>query len=438
MKVPFSGVPMLTRRIWCLCILFVSACGPAPVNYAELRPHAFDWPQWRGPDRTAKSPEKGLLARWPKSGPPLVWKAKRLGGGYSTPSVASGRVFGMSFRGNDEVVWALEEASGQELWHTRIAEAKRNIGYGEGPRCTPTIDGDFLYALGVNGDLVCLDIEQGKEHWRKNLPSDFHGSMMSGWGYSESPLVDGDRLIVTPGGREATLVALDKKTGETIWKAQVPDGGGAGYASAIKAQLNGGPQYVQFLGRGVVGVAATDGKFLWRYKKPANLTANCATPIAQNDCVFAASDYGTGGGLFCLGRQDDKTAQKEIYFTKHMQNHHGGMVLVDGYLYGADQVLLTCLEFKTGKVMWAERSAGKGSIAYADGHLYYRQEGGPIILAESNPKEYVECGRFQHPDRSGQSAWPHPVIANGKLFIRDQDVLLCYNVKRPEPAGERP
>jgi outer membrane protein assembly factor BamB len=427
---------MLTRQLLSLCIFSLASCSP-PVNYAELRPHPYDWPQWQGPERTAKSRETALLTEWPAGGPPLVWKAKRLGGGYSTPSIASGRVFGMSFRGEDEVVWTLEEASGQVLWHVRIAKANHQIGYGEGPRCTPTIDGDLVYALGVSGDLVCLEINRGQERWRKNLVTNFHGQMMSSWGYSESPLVDGDKVIVTPGGKDATLVALDKKTGRTIWTGRVPEGDGAAYSSAIKAKLDGQNQYVQFLGKGVVGLSAAEGNFLWRWNHPANFTANCSTPIAQDDCVFAASGYGTGGGLLRLGHEDNdmneekEITREELYFTKHMKNQHGGMVLVDGYIYGSDEGLLTCLEFKTGKVKWADRQPGKGSIAYADGHLYYRNEGGPIILARADPNEYVERGRFDQPNRSDQNAWPHPVIANGKLYIRDQDLLLCYNVKKP-------
>jgi outer membrane protein assembly factor BamB len=411
---------MLQRCLACLAL-----CGfPA----AAL---ALDWPQWQGPYRAAVSLEKGLLPAWPKAGPPLAWTARGLGGGYSTPSVAGGKVFGMSFRKDDEVVWALDEATGKELWSATIAPANRRIGYGEGPRCTPTVDGDRLYALGVSGDLVCLEAETGKEHWRHNLPRDFGGKMMSGWGYSESPLVDGEHVIVTPGGAKATLMALDKKTGEPVWQASVKGGDGAGYASAVVADVDGQRQYVQFLGRGVVGVAAADGKFLWRYDHPANGTANISTPIYHDGHVFAASGYSTGGGLARLTRHGDTTTAEEIYFTKNMQNHHGGMVLMDGYLYGANGSILTCLEFETGKVMWESRRPGKGSIAYADGMLYYRSEEGPLSLIEANPRKFVERGRFDQPQRSSTRAWPHPVIANGKLYLRDQDVLLCYDVKAP-------
>lgn len=406
--------------------LFIAAFTQA--DTPAHKPKQFDWPQWRGEDRTAVSRETGLLKSWPRGGPPLVWKATDLGGGYSTPSVAAGRIFGMSYRGEDEVVWALDEATGKQLWCTRIAAARR-VDRGEGSRATPTIDSDRLYTLGVAGDLVCMEAATGKKVWHKNLVKDF-GGRVPRWGFSESPLVDGDRLVATPGSKDATLVVLDKMTGKTLFKSSVPGGGPAHYSSVIIADVDGQKQYVQFLRGGVVGVAAKDGKFLWRYDNPANGTANCSTPIFHDSHVFAASAYGTGGGLAKLIKDDGKTRAEEVYFTKKMQNHHGGMVLVDGYLYGSNGSVLTCLDFKTGKVMWEDRRPGKGSIAAADGRLYYRAERGPILLVEASPSGYIEHGRFDQPNRSGKSAWPHPVIANGKLYIRDQGVVLCFDIKQ--------
>jgi outer membrane protein assembly factor BamB len=393
----------------------------------EAKP--FDWPQWQGPSRTAISHETGLLKTWPKDGPPLAWKATGLGDGYSTPSVAGGRVFTMGNREGTEYVLALDEKGGKEVWATATGPVRANGGGYAGPRCTPTVDGDLLYALGLNGDLVCLESATGELRWKKDLRKDFDGRP-GGWGYSESPLVDGDRLIVTPGGKAATLVALDKKTGDTVWKAQVPQGDGAAYSSVIAADLDGQRQYIQFLSRGVVGVAAADGKFLWRYDRPHNGTANCSTPLYQDGCVFAASGYGTGGGLARLEKAGDKVTAVEVFFTKKMQNHHGGMVLQDGHIYGSNEGQLTCLDFKTGTVKWEDRKPGKGSIAVADGQIYYRNEGGPVVLADMTPAGYTERGRFTPPDRSGKPSWPHPVIANGKLYLRDQDVLLCYDVKQ--------
>ncbi|HEV3256259.1 MAG TPA: PQQ-binding-like beta-propeller repeat protein [Gemmataceae bacterium] len=401
------------------------------VSAACAAAQAGDWPQWRGPHRDGLSPETGLLKRWPKEGPPLVWKATKLGEGYSSVSVAGGRIFTMGERkaangsSKEQYVTALDERTGKELWTARVGAP-----WGDGgPRSTPTVDGDLLYALGPHGDLVCLATATGKARWRKNLSRDFAGQK-GGWGHCESPLVDGTRLVCTPGGKDATLVALNKKTGATIWKAHVPEGDAAAYSSVIVANVRGQREYIQFLGHGLVGVAAKDGTFLWRYDKPANGTANCSTPVYHDAGVFAASAYGTGGGLAKLSRDGDTVQAREAYFTKHMQNHHGGMVLVDGYLYGSDEGQLCCLEFKTGKVMWENHHAGKGSIVCADGRLYYRNEGGPLVLVEANPHKYVEHGRFNQPSRSGAQAWPHPAIANGKLYIRDSDILLCFDVKQ--------
>lgn len=415
----------MLRRVFC-CSAPLAALVFAATSFTAAPAPNFDWPQWQGQDRTAVSRETGLLQDWPKNGPTQLWKADNLGGAYCTPSVAAGRVFGMGFRKDDEVVWALDEKTGQEVWSVRIAKANRRPGYGEGPRCTPTVDGDVLYVLGMDADLVCLKTKNGAEIWRKNLRTDFGGNV-GGWGYSESPLIDGDKLLCTPGGKKATIVALNKKDGDLIWKGIVPEGDQAHYSSIIAADVDGKRQYIQFLKGGVVGLSG-DGAYLWRYNNPANGTANCSTPLYHDGFVFAASAYGKGGGLVKLASSGDAVKADEVYFVKNMQNHHGGMVLVDGYLYGEGGGQLTCLEFKTGKIKWAERKAGKGSIAYADGRLYYRNEGGPVILVEANPEKYVEHGRFS-PPRTDKAAWPHPVVANGKLFIRDQQYLYCYDVK---------
>jgi outer membrane protein assembly factor BamB len=416
----------------CLVLLLL---GATAAESAET----FDWPQWQGPDRNAISKERGLLQEWPKEGPPLAWEIKGLGGGYSAPSIAAGRIFAMSNRGDEEVAWALSETDGKSLWVTRLGpaiEQQRPQGK-EGPACTPTVDGERLYVLGLAGDLACLAVADGKIIWKRS----FHefGGRVPTWSYRESPLVDGDKLICTPGGPDATLVALDKLTGKTIWKSQVPGSPGAAYASAIAIDFAGQRQYVQLTQRTLVGVAASDGKFLWRYDKAAAGNGiNCSTPLYHDGLVFAASAYGAGGGLVKLSKDASGAVKAtEVYFTSQMQNHHGGMILLDGSLYGAnggnEGGFLACLDFQTGKVLWDERDSGrrapKGSILLADGRLYYRIENGAMLLIEPNPKQYIERGRFQQPDRNRALAWPHPVIANGKLYLRDQDVLLCYDVK---------
>jgi outer membrane protein assembly factor BamB len=403
---------------------------------------ADDWAQWQGPDRNSTSRERGLLKEWPKDGPPLAWKVKGVGGGDSAPSIAAGRIFGMSNRGADEVVWALSENDGKEVWVARLGPAfnQKDWPQGrEGPACTPTVDGELLYVEGMAGNLVCLQAKDGGIIWQRSLQKDFGGSMPT-WSFRESPLVDGTKVICTPGGEDATLAALDKSSGSTIWKSQVPGNPRAAYASAIAIDFGGQRQYVQLTGRALVGVSASDGKFLWRYNRAANGPGiNCTTPIYQDGLVFGSSAYGAGGGLVKLIKDaNGGMSAEEVYFSKKMQNHHGGVVVVDGALYGAnggnEGGALVCLDFKTGNVLWDERDdpdhrAPKGSVVLADGRLYYRTEKGTLLLIEPNRKEYVERGRFQQPDRSPQPAWSHPVIANGKLYVRDQDTLYCYDVK---------
>ncbi|MBC7805677.1 MAG: PQQ-like beta-propeller repeat protein [Akkermansiaceae bacterium] len=405
-----------------LGLLSVSLCAVAVAD---------DWTQWRGPGRTGVSREVGMLKTWPEGGPKLLWSAKDLGEGHSAPSVAKGRIFGMGVRGEKETVWALDEKTGKEVWSTPIAGTitleGRQGGYGS--RATPTVDGTYVYSLGVGGELVCLESATGKLVWKKNLVSDFGGAVPR-WGYSESPLVDGENVIATPGGSTATMVALNKKTGAVAWKSADPQGSTVAYSSAIAADVSGQRQYIQFLTGGVVGLRATDGKQAWHFAAPASRGGiNCSTPIFDKGYVFAAAAYGHGGGLAQLTTDAGLMAVKEVYFTKQMQNHHGGMVLVGDYLYGFDNSTLTCLEFKTGKVMWAERSVGKGSVMAADGLLYCRSERGPVALVEANPKEYVEKARFEQPERSNEPSWAYPVISDGKLYLRDQGVLLCYAVK---------
>jgi outer membrane protein assembly factor BamB len=423
MKIPLDTLP-------CVVLLAALLLPGDPGLWAG----SFDSPQWRGAHRDATSAETGLLKDWPKDGPPLAWKATGLGAGYSEVSVAGGRIYTMSERPNPDkpkkpvetFVLALDEADGKELWATPTGPR-----YGDGgPRSTPTVDGDRVYALDPHGDLLCLEAATGKVVWSKNLPKDFGGEV-GGWHYSESVLIDGDRLICTPGGKTATLVALDKKSGDTVWKCEVPKGGDrAEYSSVVVADVGGQKQYIQFLHGGVVGVKASDGTFLWRYDHPANGTANCSTPVYHDGRVFAASAYGQGGGQARVPGDAARSKAEEVYFVKEMQNHHGGMVLVDGYLYGEGGGQLYCVDFKTGEIMWHERQPGKGSIAYADGRLYYRSEGGPVTLVEANPKKYVERGRFETPKGGSGPAWAHPVLANGKLYLRHADVLFCYDVKQ--------
>jgi outer membrane protein assembly factor BamB len=400
---------------------------------------AADWPQWQGPDRNAISGERGLLQEWTPEGPPLAWKEDGLGGGDSTPSIADGRIFGMAHRDDDEVVWALSETDGSPLWVARLGPVSKEgrSPSQEGPGATPTVDGELLYVMGLAGNVACLKVEDGTIVWQRSLRDDF-GASLPPWSFRESPLVDGDKVVVTPGAEGATLVALDKRTGETLWQSEVPGNPEAAYSSAIAFDFDGQRQYVQFTATGVVAVAAADGAFLWRYDAPANSHGiNISTPLHDRGRVFAASAYGNGGGLVTLSRDADGGVKaEEAYFTKDMKNHHGGMILFDGTLYGANGGnaggFLVALDFATGETRWNQRRDGrhapKGAVAFADGRLYYRTEDGPVLLIEPSAQAYLERGRFEQPDRSDKPAWAHPVIANGRLYLRDQGVLLAYDI----------
>jgi outer membrane protein assembly factor BamB len=342
-----------------------------------------------------------------------------------------GRMYGMGYRGEDEVVWCLDAQTGALKWMTPpLAAANRQVGYPEGSRCTPTFDDGRLYLVGVSGEIACLEAETGKELWRRHLVREF-GGQVPHWGYTESPLVDGDRVIVTPGGGRATMVALNKRSGETLWTGVVPQGDPACYSSVIVEEIDGIRQYIQFLAGGIVSVAANDGRFLWRTNRPANGIV-ISTPVYHDHHVFASTAYNRGGGLYQLATENGVVTPTEVYFSQEMQNHHGGIILLGDHIYYAEghgRGVLVCREFKTGKLVWQERNPHKGSLVLADGHFYYRSERGTMLLIEASPRACVVKGEFEQPDRSGKYAWAHPVVVNGRLYLRDQDLMLCYALK---------
>jgi outer membrane protein assembly factor BamB len=380
-----------------------------------------NWPQWRGPNRDGISKETGLLKQWPAEGPPLVWKATGAGRGYSSFSIADGKLYTMGIRGNREFVIAFDVATGKEAWATAHGSVFHN-DRGDGPRGTPTIDGDRIYALGGNGDLSALDARTGKIVWTKNVLKEFGGSNIQ-WGISESPLILGNKLLVNAGGPGASIVALNKSDGAVIWKSQSDE---AGYSSAIPLEVNGATQVVFFTAERAVGLDANTGRLLWDYARPANRTANVATPIVRANRVFISSDYGTGGGVVEI--KPDNKAQ-EVWFTKDMRNHHSSSVLVGDYLYGFSSSILTAIKFDTGEIAWRDRSVGKGSLVYADGNLYCFSENGVVGLVEATPTGYKEKGRFRI-QQDSLPTWTHPVVAGGRLYLRDQDTIYAYDVRQ--------
>ena len=397
-----------------------------------------DWPQFRGPELDGKSTETGIIKSWEQKAPELAWMGEGLGNGYGGVSVAAGRIYTTGdFKGGQGVV-ALNAKDGKVLWTTVLTEGVPKHGY-EGSRCTPTVIGDHLWVTTSNGMVACLSTD-GKLVWKKSFDKEWGGKMMSMWGFAESGLVDGNSAICTPGGPDAMMVALNKDSGKELWKCHVPEFGsngkpGAAYSTAVISMGAGVKQYVQMTGHGVIGVRAADGKFLWGYDHSANGTANISSPVVSGDYVFSSSAYGAGSGLVKLEKDGDGVKASEVYYlgADVLQNHHGGMVLVDGNLYcghkqnGGD---LVCIDLKTGKFLWGPiKGLGKGSasVTYVDGHLIFRYQDGLVALVEATPKEFHLLGSFK-PEFQEKESWSYPVVSGGRLYLREQDKIMCYQL----------
>ncbi len=403
-----------------------------------------DWKSWRGPDREGKSLSTGLLTDWDSTKPKLVWNSKGVGSGYSSVSLSATTIFTTgNFDGGQGVV-AVKRSNGKPEWKRLLTSDKAGLKHGyPGARSTPTLDGDLLYVVMSDGTIACLKQSDGSLVWQRSSKKDFAGKSMSNWGFAESPLIDGDWLICTPGGESAGLVALDKKSGKTIWQSASPKGengkDGTGYSSVVISNGGGVKQYITLMGRGVVGVRAKDGELLWNYNHVANKTANISTVVVDGDYVFSSTGYGTGSGLITLSRSGEGVSAKEIYFLKGnvLQNHHGGFVLLDGYLYLGhkhNSGFPTCVEMKSGKIMWggkSNRGPGEGSaaVAYADGNLIFRYQNGVIALIAASPKAYKLKGTFTPVYVKGPS-WSHPVVVDGLMYLREQDQLMCYDLRK--------
>ena len=400
---------------------------------------AGDWPQWRGPGRDGKSAETGLIKNWDKTPPKHLWTIEGMGKGFASVSISKGSLYTTGNVKDGQAIIKVNLADHTVAWTKVVTEGKPRHDY-DGSRCTPTVDGDFLYAVTSDGRITCLKAADGEIVWTHAF-KEWGGRMHSGWGFSESPLVDGDLVLCTPGGNDAMIVALNKKTGAEVWKSAVPKvgdkgGDGAGYSSIVIGNGGGVKQYVSLVGRGVIGVRASDGKYLWGYNRVANGTANIPTPVTDGDYVFASSGYGTGSCLLKLSRDGDGVKAEEVYFleARTFENHHGGFILSNGYIYSGtknNNGFPICVEMKTGEVKWGGeiRGAGNGSAAVtmADSQIIFRYEDGKLALVNATPSGYELHGTFTPEFQQGKS-WAHPVVSNGLLYLREQNKLMCYDL----------
>lgn len=388
-----------------------------------------DWPQWRGPDRTDVSKETGLLKTWPAAGPKRVWLFENAGQGYSGPAIADGKYFTLGTRGGSEILLVLDAATGKELWTAKLGGILDN-GWGDGPRGTPTVDGDRVYALSGPGNLVCVSVANGKILWQTTMKS--LGGKIPNWGYTESVLVDGPHVLCTPGGSQGAIAALDKLTGKLVWQSkEFTDA--AHYSSIVPARINDVPQLVQRTEKSIVGLAPQDGKLLWQAAFPGR-TAVIPTPIVRGNEVYVTAGYGAGSKLVRIGADHQVT---DVYENKVIKNHHGGVVLIGDHVYGHGDPGWVCQNFSTGEAAWVHRGFGKGAVSAADGMLYCLEETtGTVVLVEASPKGWTESGRFKLDPQSKIRSpkghiWTHPVISHGKLYLRDQELIYCFDIKAP-------
>ncbi|MCP4888350.1 PQQ-like beta-propeller repeat protein [Rubripirellula sp.] len=424
------------RRCFCCLMICLLASG------LSVRGEENDWPTFRGADRTGVAPDTGLLDQWPEGGPTLLWEIDGMGRGYSSPAIARGQVFilgdGLSTtEDSDEYLICVNRADGKELWRFKTGEPweKKGPESWQSSRSTATVDGDRVYTLTAFGQLYCLNTKTGEEVWKRHLKDDLDGNKADSWGYSESVTIDGEKLICTPGGGSNTLIALNKLNGELIWNCANPDDIGAGHASVVISEIAGNKIYVQTTGSGAMGVQASDGKLLWTYGIPKT-TAVIPTPIVRDDLVFFTAGYGLGGALLKqVPNNDGGVDIEEIYpNSPALQNKHGGVVLVGDYLYGdsGDSGTPYCAELMTGDIAWKSRGSGRksASVVAADGKIFVRYSNGVMTMVNASPEEFTEKGSFKTPGSGERPSWAHPVIADGKLYLREGDKLLCYDLRK--------
>ena len=420
--------------------VFVAATACVSFVHAQQSAPKSSWPQWGGHNRDHKSLETGLKQEWPEAGPAVAWKFTDAGLGYSSLAVVNGKGYTLGTIDGKNVAICINASTGELVWKTPIADAVPSNdylqGWGGGPRSTPTVVGDRIVVLDDGGTLASLEAATGRVQWQVNIKSEFGGQLPK-WGYSDSPLVDGDRVVVCPGGKEF-LVALNLETGKKIFGSSGFEAA-PHYVSVMKHSVRGIDSYISAADRGMVAFSAKDGSFMWRNDSSGNGTATIPTPIIDGNFVYHTSDYGTGCVLVEVTAANGKLTAKEVYANKNMQNHHGGVVLHNDCIFGLKKGGgFVCQDFRSGEVKWTERLSGDGSasIAFADGRLYVYGEGtGTCYLIEPSKEKWTIRGKLNLPEqtkieRQQGKIWAHPVIAEGKLYLRDLDLIYAFDIKK--------
>ena len=401
------------------------------------------WPQWRGPIRDNVSHEEGLLQVWPEGGPPLEWQVEGIGQGIASVSIADARIYTVGYVQDSEYAFALDQRTGEKIWATRIGEAVQEATLMRWlSQRSPTVDRDRVYFFRADGDLVCLQATDGVELWRKSYLKDFDAGQPL-WGHCDFPLVDGDRLVIAPGSPSVGIAALNKFSGDVIWQTKIPGVARTGHAAVVAATFGKVRQYLIYSDRGLFGVNATDGEILWNYDKLQIHYGNSHTPIVREDRIFCTS-FRSGVAALKVITTDAGFHIEELYRQQklNLDPFHDTLTLVDDHLYGfRRQGLILCFSASKGELGWgplrAQPRAGQAALTYADRRLYVRYSDGTMSLVEANPEKYVEKGKFVIPGHERALGSTVPVIGGGRMYLRDNNRLFCYDV-RDDARSSRP
>ena len=406
-----------------LCLAAVSTVAETEKQDKVEPWETASWSQWRGPDRTGVSSETGLAQRWTEAGPAEIWR-RPLGQGFSGIVAAAGRLYTQFAIAGDAFVASLSAADGSEIWRVRTGSSFKD-SYGNGPRSTPTLDDGIVYALSSSGDLVAVRATDGDVVWKLDLRESF-GAKPPQWGLSGSPLIEGDLLIVNPGGDEGrSILALDKKTGKLRWSARDDR---AGYAAPIAMTLAGVRQVLVFVGDKIVSLDPEDGRTHWELGWKTDWGVNASTPILlEGDRVFLSTGYERGAIMLQVRKQDDGLVAEELWRNREMRNKFSSSVLYGGMLYGFDEGTLKCVDPEDGTARWRERGLGHGSLLAVDGKLIVLSDHGKLVLADASAEGYSELGAVE---AFKTKTWTVPTLAGGRLYLRDEKEIVAFDISK--------